>query len=150
MPGVESGVVNENGLTEDPAVAVVESAGDGAALLLEVLKLKGLASALGVATPNGLAEGVEEPNVNVGLGGWGVAVFLGTGSSKIFDVLPSGMGDGVGVASGAALAPNAPNAAIGLRGEGGTTGGVAEGVISEASEDPKPVGLLDERFRPEG
>ena len=69
VPGVESGVLNENGLTEDPAVAVVEMAEDGAALLLEVLKLKGLASALGVAPPNGFAEGADEPNVNVGLGG---------------------------------------------------------------------------------
>lgn len=148
VPGVESGVENEKGFTEDPAVAVDEIAGDAALVLLEVLKLKGLASALGVAPPNGFAEGVEEPKVKVGLGGWGVAVF-GTGSSKTFVVLPSGTGDGVGVGS-TAPAPKEPNAAAGLRGEGGSTGGVAEGVTSGSSEDPKPVGLLDGRLRPDG
>lgn len=152
MPGVESGVENENGLvdgaTDDPAVAVVESAGEGAAVLLGVPKLNGFASGLGVKPPKGFAEGVADPNPNVGLGVSASALVFAAGRSKMFEARPSGMGDGVGVASGMAPAPNEPNVALGFRGEGGTAGGVAAGVSSGRLE-PK-VGLVDGRLSPNG
>jgi hypothetical protein len=145
---VESGVEKANGLADggadDPVVAVAESA-RGAAPLLEVLKLNGLASGFGVRFLKGFAEGAEDPKENVGLGVSVCVVLLAAEISKMFGVWPSGMGDGVGVWSGA----KAPNVVVGFLGEGGTAGGVAEGVISAGSEKPK-VGLLDGRLSPKG
>jgi hypothetical protein len=152
VPGVESGVENENGLvdgaTDDPAVAVVESAGEGAAMLLGVPKLNGFASGLGVKPPKGFAVGVADPNPNVGLGVSAGALVFAAARSKMFEARPSGMGDGVGVASGMTPAPNELNVALGFRGDGGTAAGVAAGVSSGRLE-PK-VGLVDGRLSPNG
>jgi hypothetical protein len=130
-------------------------------VLLGVLKLNGFVSGLMVVfEPNGLdvaldANGFEVapnpveaplPNVNAGLLALaGLSSFFSStlffaATSNIFGVDPSGMGEGVGVASGTDASVEL-YAGVGFLGEGGITGGVAAGVTRGASFEPNIVDL---------